>query len=90
MIETDFARTDLWFMLRGASMTLALTFWAVLGGTASVVASWSTPAGTRSLGVVGYKQSAAGPLIGLTQVFVDASGVPAIAQAPVLRDKQRR
>lgn len=33
MIETDFARTDLWFMLRGASMTLALTFWAVLGGT---------------------------------------------------------
>ena len=34
MIETDFARTDLWFMLQGASMTLALTFWAVLGGTA--------------------------------------------------------
>jgi len=33
MIETDFARTDLWFMLQGASMTLALTFWAVLGGT---------------------------------------------------------
>jgi hydroxyproline transport system permease protein len=34
MIETDFARTDLWFMLRGAGMTLTLTFWAVLGGTA--------------------------------------------------------
>ena len=33
MIETDFARTDLLFMLRGAGMTLALTFWAVLGGT---------------------------------------------------------
>jgi hydroxyproline transport system permease protein len=33
LIETDFARTDLWFMLRGAGMTLALTFWAVLGGT---------------------------------------------------------
>ena len=33
MIETDFARTDLWFMLQGASITLALTFWAVLGGT---------------------------------------------------------
>jgi hydroxyproline transport system permease protein len=33
MIESDFARTDLWFMLRGAGMTLALTFWAVLGGT---------------------------------------------------------
>ena len=34
MIETDFARTDRWFMLRGAGMTLTLTFWAVLGGTA--------------------------------------------------------
>jgi polar amino acid transport system permease protein len=34
MLETDFARTDLWFMLRGAGMTLSLTFWAVLGGTA--------------------------------------------------------
>ncbi|UCH18772.1 MAG: amino acid ABC transporter permease [Burkholderiales bacterium] len=33
MFETDFARTDLWFMLRGAGMTLTLTFWAVLGGT---------------------------------------------------------
>jgi polar amino acid transport system permease protein len=33
MIETDFARTDLWFMLQGAGMTLSLTFWAVLGGT---------------------------------------------------------
>jgi His/Glu/Gln/Arg/opine family amino acid ABC transporter permease subunit len=33
VIETDFARTDLWFMLRGAGMTLTLTFWAVLGGT---------------------------------------------------------
>ncbi len=33
MIETDFARTDLWFMLQGARTTLALTFWAVLGGT---------------------------------------------------------
>ena len=33
MIETDFARTYLWFMLRGAGMTLTLTFWAVLGGT---------------------------------------------------------
>ncbi len=49
MIETDFARTDLWFMLQGASMTLALTFWAVLGGTLmgfvfgvlrAVAASW--------------------------------------------------
>jgi His/Glu/Gln/Arg/opine family amino acid ABC transporter permease subunit len=33
MIETDFTRTDMWFMLQGAGMTLTLTFWAVLGGT---------------------------------------------------------
>jgi hydroxyproline transport system permease protein len=33
MIETDFSITDLLFMLRGAGVTLALTFWAVLGGT---------------------------------------------------------
>ena len=33
MIETDFTTTDFLFMLRGAGMTLTLTFWAVLGGT---------------------------------------------------------
>ena len=33
MIETDFSTIDLLFMLRGAGVTLALTFWAVLGGT---------------------------------------------------------
>jgi len=33
MIETDFSTTDLLFMLKGAGMTLTLTFWAVLGGT---------------------------------------------------------
>ena len=33
MIETDFSTTDLLFMLQGAGVTLALTFWAVLGGT---------------------------------------------------------
>ena len=33
MIETDFSATDFLFMLRGAGMTLTLTFWAVLGGT---------------------------------------------------------
>ena len=33
MIETDFSATDLLFMLQGAGVTLALTFWAVLGGT---------------------------------------------------------
>ena len=33
MLDTDFTTTDLMFMLHGAGMTLALTFWAVLGGT---------------------------------------------------------
>ncbi len=33
MIETDFSTTDLLFMLKGAGMTLTLTFWAMLGGT---------------------------------------------------------
>jgi len=33
MFETDFSTTDLLFMLQGAGVTLALTFWAVLGGT---------------------------------------------------------
>jgi His/Glu/Gln/Arg/opine family amino acid ABC transporter permease subunit len=33
LFQTDFAFTDLLFMLQGAGMTLALTFWAVLGGT---------------------------------------------------------
>ena len=34
MFATDFTPTDFLFMLKGAGMTLALTFWAVLGGTA--------------------------------------------------------
>lgn len=33
MFDTDLTSTDLLFMLKGAGMTLALTFWAVLGGT---------------------------------------------------------
>jgi polar amino acid transport system permease protein len=32
-MQTDFSTTDLVFMLEGAGVTLALTFWAVLGGT---------------------------------------------------------
>ena len=64
---------------------------AVLGGTASIVASWTTAAGTRSLGVVRYSQTAAGAVLGATTVFVDAtSAVPAIAEAPVLRNKPVR
>ena len=33
MFETDFTSTDFLFMLKGAGVTLTLTFWAVLGGT---------------------------------------------------------
>jgi hydroxyproline transport system permease protein len=31
--DTSFTLNDLWFMIKGAGTTLALTFWAVLGGT---------------------------------------------------------
>lgn len=33
MIDTAMTMNDIWFMLRGAGVTLAITFWAVLGGT---------------------------------------------------------
>lgn len=33
MLETSFTLNDLWFMLRGAGVTLSITFWAVAGGT---------------------------------------------------------
>ncbi|WP_170937007.1 MULTISPECIES: amino acid ABC transporter permease [Rhodomicrobium] len=33
MIDTSFSLNDLWFMLKGAGVTLAVTFWAVLAGT---------------------------------------------------------
>lgn len=33
LFETSFSFNDLLFMLKGASVTLMLTFWAVLGGT---------------------------------------------------------
>lgn len=33
LLDTSFSLNDLWFMLKGASVTLALTFWAVIGGT---------------------------------------------------------
>jgi His/Glu/Gln/Arg/opine family amino acid ABC transporter permease subunit len=31
--ETSFTLNDLWFMLKGAGITISITFWAVLGGT---------------------------------------------------------
>ena len=33
MLETSMSWGDLLFLLRGAGLTLAITFWAVLGGT---------------------------------------------------------
>ena len=33
MIDTAMTQKDLLFMIQGAGMTLAVTFWAVLGGT---------------------------------------------------------
>ncbi len=33
LIDTSFSLNDLWFMLKGAGVTLAVTFWAVLAGT---------------------------------------------------------
>lgn len=33
LFQTSFTLNDLWFMLKGAGVTLSLTFWAVLGGT---------------------------------------------------------
>jgi hydroxyproline transport system permease protein len=33
LLESTFSLNDLWFMLKGAGVTLAVTFWAVLAGT---------------------------------------------------------
>jgi len=33
-LSTSFSAGDLWFMVQGAATTLAVTFWAVVGGTA--------------------------------------------------------
>lgn len=33
MLGTSFSWNDLWFLMQGAGTTLAITFWAVLGGT---------------------------------------------------------
>jgi len=62
---------------------------AYLGGTATVAASWNTPVGVRSLGQVQYRQTAAGAVLGATNVFVDAVVPPAgvVTEAPVLRNK---
>jgi polar amino acid transport system permease protein len=33
MFQTAFSLNDLWFMLKGAGVTLSITFWAMVGGT---------------------------------------------------------
>ena len=58
------------------------------GGTASVGVAWNVAGGNRHLGVVEYRQTAGGAVLGSTTVFIDASAAPAAsAQAPLLRDK---
>lgn len=51
----------------------------VVGGTATVAASWNTQGGKWYLGVVEYRSSTAGPVIGRTTVLVDARGTAAAA-----------
>ena len=61
---------------------------AVLGGIASVVASWTAPTGKRSLGVVRLSQTGSPTVLSSTAVFVDnATPTPELAAAPVLREK---
>jgi subtilisin family serine protease len=63
---------------------------AVLGGTASVVASWTATPGLRSLGVVQYREAANPANIGLTTVFVNAAAAAVATQAPLFSTKVER
>ncbi len=65
---------------------------AALGGTASVVASWSVAPGARYLGRIVYSQTVGGAAVGGTTMFVDATANAAAAQAaaPVFRNKEVR
>jgi hypothetical protein len=58
----------------------------VTGGVASIGVSWSLPASKRYLGLVDYRQTAGGSIMGSTQVFIDAAG-PTPAFATVIREK---
>ena len=51
----------------------------VVGGTATVAASWNTQGGKWYLGVVEYRSATSGPVIGRTTVLVDARGTAAAA-----------
>ena len=60
---------------------------AVMGGTASLVMSWTTAASTRSLGAVRLSQTG-GPALTQTLLYVDALSLPGtLSAAPVLRNK---
>jgi len=60
---------------------------AVVGGTASLVTSWTATAGVRSLGAVRLSQTG-GPALTQTLLYVDAASAPAtLVAAPVLRSK---
>ena len=60
---------------------------AVVGGTASLVSSWTAPVGARSLGAVRLSQTG-GPALTQSLIYVDALSAPtALAAAPVLRNK---
>ncbi len=65
---------------------------ATLGGTASVVASWSVAPGARYLGRIVYSQTVGGASLGGTTLFVDATNGAAAQQAaaPVFRNKEVR
>ena len=61
---------------------------AVLGGIASVAASWTAQTGKRSLGVVRLSQTGSPTVLSSTAVFVDnVTPAPELAAAPVLRQK---
>ena len=59
----------------------------VTGGVASVGVAWNVPAGNRYLGVVDYRSSAGGAVLGTTTVLIDSSAAATTATAPLLRDK---
>jgi hypothetical protein len=59
---------------------------AVVGGTASLVTSWTAAAGARSLGAVRLSQTG-GPALTQTLLYVDAASAPTVVAAPVLRHK---
>ncbi|MCY7316332.1 MAG: S8 family serine peptidase [Rubrivivax sp.] len=59
-----------------------------VGGTASVAAAWSVPAGPFYLGLIEFRSVAGGPITGSTLLEVNTgAAIAATASAPVQRDK---